>query len=117
MPLRPTANCQNITVYLDETGNATIDSLAIDNSSSDNCSLASHALDISSFDCSDVGANTVVMTVTDVNSNTSTCSATVVVVDNVDPFIRCNNYQVNLDEDGSNVITWQMVIDSVWGQL
>ena len=37
-----------------------------------------------------------------------------VVVDNVDPFIRCNNYQVNLDEDGSNVITWQMVIDSVW---
>ena len=110
----PTANCQNITVYLDGSGIATIDSLAIDNNSSGNCSLASHVLDISSFDCSNVGANTVVMTVTDVNSNTSACSATVVVVDNVDPFIRCNNYQVNLYEDGSNVITWQMVIDSVW---
>ena len=37
------------------------------------------------FDCTDVGANTVTLTVTDNNSNVSTCTSTITVEDNVAP--------------------------------
>jgi hypothetical protein len=42
-----------------------------------------------SFDCSDLGTNTVTLTVTDVNGNVSTCSAVVTVIDNTNPVITC----------------------------
>ena len=40
--------------------------------SNDACGVASTTIDISSFDCSNVGPNTVTLTVTDVNGNSST---------------------------------------------
>ncbi|MDB3907861.1 HYR domain-containing protein, partial [Crocinitomicaceae bacterium] len=55
----------------------------------DNCSVASETIDISSFDCSNVGANTVTMTVTDDAGNTSTCTSTVTVMDTISPTITC----------------------------
>ncbi|MCB0840430.1 MAG: T9SS type A sorting domain-containing protein, partial [Bacteroidetes bacterium] len=53
--------------------------------SSDNCGISGYSLDITNFDCSDIGANTVVLTVTDVNSNSRSKSATITVVDTVRP--------------------------------
>ena len=40
-------------------------------------------IDITTFDCTDIGANTVILTVTDNNGNVATCNATVTVEDNV----------------------------------
>ncbi|WP_415501347.1 HYR domain-containing protein, partial [Aequorivita lipolytica] len=49
----PVAVCQNITVDLDPvTGNATVTPAEINNGSTDNCGIATYALDVSSFDCS-----------------------------------------------------------------
>ncbi|WP_242133012.1 HYR domain-containing protein, partial [Aestuariivivens marinum] len=45
--------------------------------------------DVNSFDCGNIGPNTVTLTVTDNNNNVSTCTATVTVEDNVDPTITC----------------------------
>ncbi|MEY8867889.1 hypothetical protein AB9K24_00150, partial [Meridianimaribacter flavus] len=73
----PTAVCQNATVVLDASGNGSITTSDIDNGSNDACGIASMSLDQTSFDCSNVGANTVTLTVTDNNGNVSTCSATV----------------------------------------
>ncbi|MCB0455772.1 MAG: HYR domain-containing protein, partial [Aequorivita sp.] len=62
----PVAICQNITIELDPiTGTATIDPTEVDNGSSDLCGAVSLSLDVSSFDCSMTGANTVILTVTD----------------------------------------------------
>ena len=47
----PVATAQDITVQLDANGAATITAAQIDNGSSDNCSIASTSLDITSFDC------------------------------------------------------------------
>ncbi|KXN98449.1 hypothetical protein LS48_10130, partial [Aequorivita aquimaris] len=78
----PVAVCQDITVDLDPvTGMATITAADVDNGSTDNCGIASMSLDVSSFDCSMTGANTVVMTVTDNSGNISTCTSTVTVQD------------------------------------
>ena len=47
--------------------------------------IASINIDKSSFDCSNVGANTVTLTVTDVNGNQSTATCTVTINDVTNP--------------------------------
>jgi ACT domain-containing protein len=105
----PTAVCQNITVQLDANGELTITSADIDGGSTDNCGIASLTIDggntTQAFDCSNVGANTVTLTVTDVNGNVSTCDATVTVEDNTDPTAVCQNITVQLDANGELTIT------------
>ncbi|WP_037317927.1 nidogen-like domain-containing protein [Salegentibacter sp. Hel_I_6] len=101
----PTVVTQNITVQLDENGEATIVPADIDNGSSDNCEIASMSLDIDSFGCDDVDAPvTVTLTVTDVNGNESTEIAAVTVEDNVDPTVVTQNITVQLDENGEATI-------------
>ena len=77
----PTAICQPLTVNLDASGNATITPSQIDNGSSDNCGIVNYSLDISTFGCGDLGANTVQLTVTDAAGLSDNCTATVTVVD------------------------------------
>ena len=83
----PTVITKNITAYLDANGQVTITPAQVDNGSSDNCSIQNRALDITTFSCDDIGANTVTLTVTDVNGNSASNTATVTVVDNLGPII------------------------------
>ncbi|SDE79765.1 Por secretion system C-terminal sorting domain-containing protein [Pricia antarctica] len=85
----PEAICQSITVQLDETGNASITAADIDNGSNDTSGIADLSIDTSSFDCSNIGANTVTLTVMDNNNNISSCTATVTVEDTIAPVITC----------------------------
>ena len=85
----PVALCKNITVQLDITGSVFISAEDVNNGSSDNCGLSSVSIDDTNFTCADLGANTVVLTVTDDSGNTATCEATVTVQDNVDPILDC----------------------------
>ncbi len=103
--ISPTASCQNITAYLDGSGNATITAADIDNGSSDNCGTPSLSISQSSFTCSDIGANTVTLTATDGGSNTSTCTATVTILDTISPTVACQNITVYLDGSGNATIT------------
>jgi len=103
--INPTAVCQDFTVALDATGNATITAADIDNGSSDNESVASLSLDTTTFTCADLGENTVNLTVTDTSGNESTCSATVTVVDNIDPTAVGQDITVQLDAAGNATIT------------
>lgn len=77
----PTVITQDITVVLDESGNATITPEDIDNGSNDACGIATLELDITTFNTSNVGENTVQLTVTDANGNVSVASAIVTIVD------------------------------------
>src|SRR5439155_692658 len=101
----PTALCQTLTVQLDATGNATITPAQINNGSFDACGIASLSLDKTSFDCSNVGANTVTLTVTDNNGNTNTCTTAVTVVDPVLPVAVCQDLTVQLNASGNATIT------------
>ena len=85
----PIAVCQNITVQLDASGNATITPAQIDNGSADDSGSFTLSLDTTSFTCADIGANTVTLTVTDGAGNTDTCTATVTVEDSIGPTISC----------------------------
>ena len=60
-------------------------------------------LDITNFDCSHIGDNTVTLTVTDNNNNSSTCNATVTVED-AGPTANCKNGTFFLDNNGDLTI-------------
>jgi PKD repeat protein len=103
--IAPTALCQNITVQLNASGNASITAAQINNGSSDNCAIQSVTVSPNTFTCANIGANTVTLTVTDVNGNTSTCNATATVQDNIAPTALCQNLTVQLDAAGNASIT------------
>jgi len=100
----PTAVCQNITVFLDGTGNATITAADIDGGSTDNCSAVTLSASTTSFNCSDIGTNNVTLTVTDASSNSSNCIAVVTVSDSTSPTAVCQNINVYLDGAGNATI-------------
>ena len=85
----PTALCQNVTLVLNGSGSATLTVPQVNNGSTDNCGIATRTISKSAFTCGDLGSNTVTLTVTDVNSNQSTCTSTVTVQDNQNPAITC----------------------------
>ncbi|MFK5878805.1 MAG: T9SS type A sorting domain-containing protein [Flavobacteriaceae bacterium] len=103
--INPVAISQDITVQLDINGNATITADDIDNNSTDNCVISNKSIDITSFDCSNLGANTVMLTVTDSSSNSNTISAVVTLIDNIDPTVITQNITVQLDANGTASIT------------
>ena len=87
--VNPIAQCQNLTIQLDASGTASITANDIDNGSTDNCGINSISVSPSTFSCANLGANPVTLTVTDVNGNTSSCSAMVTVEDNLAPMVSC----------------------------
>ncbi|GAA4743172.1 lectin-like domain-containing protein [Flavisolibacter ginsenosidimutans] len=76
---KPNAKCKNATVTL-LNGSASIAPADVNDGSTDNCGIQSVTVSPSTFNCSNIGANKVTLTVTDVHGNVSTCSATVTVV-------------------------------------
>jgi hypothetical protein len=61
---------ESFTVILDDNGEGTLTVDQIDNGSSDNCKIESMTIDITEFNCDNIGENTVTLTVTDVLGNT-----------------------------------------------
>ena len=86
------------------TGTATITAADIDGGSTDNCGIASIEADVTSFDCTDLGTNNVILTVTDNAGNTDACTAVVTVSYGVptNPVVTpttdviCNGEAINL---------------------
>src|SRR5690606_20756002 len=104
----PTVACQDITVQLDASGNASITTGDIDFGSVDNCAIAYMTLDQTTFSCANVGSNTVTLSVTDIMGNTSSCTALVTVEDNIAPTITCPS-DITVSNDAGQcdtVVTW-----------
>ena len=101
---------QNIIVTLDASGNTAITPAIVDNGSFDNCNIAAMALDITNFDCSDIGNPIAVMlTVSDASGNSSNATTLVTVQDNSDPVAISQDITVSLDPFGNASITPAMI--------
>ena len=101
----PVASCQNFTVALDGTGNATITTANINNGSSDNCGTVLLDLSQTDFTCADAGANFVTLTVSDLSGNTDTCVSEVMVYENELPTAVCQDITITLSPAGEATIT------------
>jgi len=100
----PVAVCQDITVLLDQSGQATISANYLDGGSTDNEGVISFEIDIDTFSCDDIGENTVILTIADAAGNTATCTAVVSVIDTINPVIVCPEDQ-NVDWDPNGTYT------------
>ncbi len=101
----PVVITKNITVQLDATGNTSITAADVNNGSTDACGIATLTVNPSTFNCSNVGENTVTLTATDVNGNVSSSTAIVTVEDKVAPLLITKNITVKLDATGNTSIT------------
>ena len=101
----PTAICNDTTVYLDLTGAASIDYLMIDDGSYDNIGISLYSLSNNVYSCSNIGANTVTLTVSDDASNSDMCISTVTILDTISPVVQGQNISIDLDPSGSATIS------------
>ncbi len=104
----PVMMVQDITVQLDAAGEVSITPAMIDNGSSDECSLEL-SLDVTTFNCANLGANEVILTGVDGSGNMTSDTATVTVEDNVAPVAIAQNIVVELDANGQAVVTADMI--------
>jgi hypothetical protein len=111
----PNALCKNATIYLNDSGNATLNTSHVNNGSSDACGIATMTLSKTQFNCSDIpgSSQTVTLTLRDVNNNTSSCNAQVTTRDNIAPTAFCENTTVELGENGMvTVYPQDLTLDS-----
>jgi hypothetical protein len=101
----PIAVCASQTVYLDANGVGTASDASANGGSTDACGIISALLGNTSYTCVDLGTVNEVLTVTDVNNNSSTCTAIVEVMDSIAPVVVCQNITVQLDSAGNASIT------------
>ena len=101
---KPSVVAQNITISLDPTGNGSITTSQLDTGSFDNCGIATLALSKSSFNCSNVGVNTVYVIATDVNGNSDSASA-IVTVQDTSLSVLTQDLTVSLDSFGQASIS------------
>lgn len=76
----PVALCQNITLQLDNAGQAALTAQQVDAGSTDNCLLGQLVIPQTAFSCADVGIQNFTMDVFDALQNVSQCPFTVTVL-------------------------------------
>ena len=99
----PVANCHDVTMQLDSEGSLILTGYDIEDGSTDDFGVVSFIADPSTFDCDEIGEYTVTLTVSDATGNSDSCTASVTVVDNLNPVVLGRNVTGNLD--GSSSIT------------
>jgi hypothetical protein len=92
--MKPVAAAQNRTIYVDGTGNASITAALVNNGSTDNVGVTSLSLSKTSYNCTNLGQNSVVLTVGDASGNVSTANAIVTVLDTIKPLVTSQNLTV-----------------------
>lgn len=108
----PTLICESATVQLDANGLATLLADQIITSEEDNCGIQSQSLSQSSFDCSNIGDNSVTLTSTDASGNTGTCSVTLTVEDQIPPTLSCQNNLILTTDQGQCETTYSLPLPS-----
>jgi hypothetical protein len=93
------------TLQLNASGSASLSISQVDIASSDNCAIVSRTLSQSTFDCDDLGTNTITFTATDAGGNATSQTVTVIVQDNIDPVASASNITRSLDANGVVTIT------------
>jgi hypothetical protein len=102
----PTIVCKPYTAVLSANGTAVITTSNVFQSGFDNCgAVVQQSVVPSTFTCSNLGNNNVVLTVNDGNGNTATCTAVVTVIDNLQPIMACKPASLVLNASGQATLT------------
>lgn len=100
-----TVNCKTANLEVGVNGTATLDVMAIDDGSFDNCSISVREVFPNTFTCADLGVQSVVLSIIDAEGNIASCNSTVTVTDATQPTVTCKDATVVVDASGSVTIT------------
>ncbi|MBM3438314.1 MAG: T9SS type B sorting domain-containing protein [Bacteroidetes bacterium] len=89
-----------LTVYLGALGTVFVSANMSDSASSDNCAIASRSISKTSFNCTNVGYNTVNFKVVDINGNRDSVNYIVNVLDTTKPNLNTRDFTLYLDNSG-----------------
>ncbi|MFN6341792.1 MAG: T9SS type A sorting domain-containing protein [Bacteroidota bacterium] len=103
--LKPNTLTRNVTVYVNSSGTVSITPAQVNNGSNDNCAIDSIRVVPNTFNCTNLGNNTVTLTTFDRSGNTSSATATVTVLDTISPVTTVRNIVVYLSASGTASIT------------
>lgn len=103
--LPPVIAAQNVSVYLDATGNASVTAASMDTGTTDNCALDTLFISQTDFNCNDTGPNSITFTAIDVNGNSASVTRTVTVIDSVAPVAIAQNRTIYLNANGNASVT------------
>ncbi len=109
LSIGPVALCQNVQIFLDTSGNASLSSEMVDAGSADFFGLSSVSLSDSLFTCTDMGVQQVTLYATSVNNETDSCTATITVIDSIAPVALTINSNIYLDASGQAILNAQML--------
>ncbi len=102
----PVTVCQDLTIALDQNGDASITAAQIDGGSTDNDAIDTMYLDRYDFSAADFGMTIPVeLTVVDKSGNTSTCTSQVTISDGIAPKLITHKIKVYLGADGQHMLT------------
>jgi hypothetical protein len=108
----PTVVCKyKVEAVLNANGQASITPVMVFESGADNCGQVNlQSVVPSTFNCSNLGANLVTLTVNDGHGNTGTCQMnTLSVVDITRPTVLCRNVTLTLDANGQATLQLSQV--------
>ena len=96
----PSINVNDITLRINNDGEAFLDLEQVDNGTSDNCGLENMDLSQTVFTCEHLGENEITFTAIDINDNVSTETVLVTVIDDIQPTIFCPQQIIVTSCDG-----------------
>lgn len=105
----PVVITKALEIALDENGRATLNAEDLAGSIHDNCGIWSIQASKTEFNCDDIGQNTVILKVEDVQGGVTEAEVTVTVTDNTPPVLHTNPVTVYLDAEGKAEITAETV--------
>jgi len=119
--LSPVAICRDLSISLDASGTANIIAEDIDNGSYDVCGIQGLQVSPGSFSCNDIGSNAISLTVTDIASNSDSCTANITVVDTLNSCVTCTTQEIPINTGwnmiSSYVIPDEPLMDSVFSDI
>lgn len=97
----PMISCNNSSIQMDASGNASITPWDVLGSSSDNCNFVNPISVVpNTFTCLMTGPNTITLTAVDGSGNVGTCTGQIEVIDFMPPTVTCQDKVVELDNFG-----------------
>ena len=105
------AICQNVDLQLDSSGRVSVEASDVNNGSKGG--IATLELNQTSFNCANIGDNTVTLTATDVNTNVDSCQALISISDTIVPDAICQDATITLDTEGKSIVSVQNVRVSI----
>lgn len=110
--LAPTIMVQDLTLPLDASNQAFITIVDVLVSAIDNCGIMDSTISENTFDCSNLGANMITVTVNDVNGNNTQETVIVTITDTSNPIANTQDISVVLDSTGTITISADAINDS-----